>query len=81
MLKADLLTRARRGHRRGGASCHTWQADAHYNIVATDQWGDRAALYGDCRQYAVTNAVPGFVIPFIRLRTATARMLQNALAR
>ncbi|MDX6360164.1 MAG: hypothetical protein QOH37_3218 [Nocardioidaceae bacterium] len=79
VLRADLLTRGRRGHRRGGAGCRTWRGHQLYDIVASDDRGDRTILFGRCYQYGQVRAVPGYNIPVIWLRPATARMLQLEL--
>jgi hypothetical protein len=80
-LGADLLTRPRRGHHRGGAGCRTWRGHQLYDILANDVWGDRTLLYGRCHQYGQLRAVPGYTIPVVWLRPATARMLQLELGR
>jgi hypothetical protein len=79
VLRTDLLTRHRRGHHSAGDDCGTWLGHRYYDIVAADQWGDRAALFGRCNGYAEVRAVPGLVMPIVRPLSATARMLQQLL--
>jgi hypothetical protein len=79
VLRTDLLTQHTRRHHSAGDDCGTWLGHRYYDIMAADQWGDRAVLYGRCNGYAEVRAVPGLVMPTVRPLPATARMLQQLL--
>jgi hypothetical protein len=81
VLRTDLQTRQRRGHHRAGSGCPTWRGHHYYDIVASDEWGDRALLYGKCHLYGEVSAVPGLTTRLVQLRAATARMLQLMMER